>query len=234
MVGAVVGAASALLWSSTPAVAGFPAELRLEYSFDTVNDGVVTDLTGRGHDLTLSGAWSVSEGVSSPAVAFAPVSLANTPHAKDLNPVGREFALTVSFRLPGDTSGVTDTPNMAQKGFWGDAAQFKMQLKPDIAAVQCRFKGTLGAKLLTSSVTGVDDGAWHTATCWKSAGKIGVTVDGTDTATTAAIGDIANTRPFRVGAKTLNSSTDQFVGDIDYVSLAMGDQAAVRSRAGVG
>ena len=224
-------AVSSVMLATLPAAAGMPAKIRAEYTFDSIVGGVVADRSGRGHDLTLSGNYSSVAGPSSPAVAFAPISRAATPSTSDLNPVSREFAVSVVFRIHDDTSALTDTPNLAQKGFWGDAAQWKMQLKPDVAAIQCRFKGTSGAKLLTSPVTGVDNGVWHTATCWRSGGTIGVTVDGIDKATTAAIGDITNNRPMLIGAKSLTSSTDQFTGDVDYVSVAVGDDAAALSRA---
>jgi len=225
--------AAALLMSLAcvpAATAGEPAKLRAEYTFDSISNNTVVDGSGRGHLLTIIGNFSQTAGPSSPAVAFAPISRASTPHKTDLNPDGREFAVTVVFRVPEDTSTLTDTPNLAQKGFWNDAAQWKMQLKPETAAVQCRFKGTLGARLLTSTVTDVDDSDWHTATCWRSGAQIGVTVDGVDTSATAPTGTIANTRPMLIGAKSLTSSTDQFTGDIDYVAVAAGDDAAQLSR----
>jgi len=223
-------AVSLMSWACLPATAGTPAKLRAEYTFNSISNDTVVDASGRGHPLTVSGNYSPTAGPTSPAVAFAPISRASTPHKVDLNPDGREFAVTVVFRVPTDTSTLTDTPNLAQKGFWGDAAQWKMQLKPENAAVQCRFKGTLGARLLTSSVTAVDDGDWHTATCWRSGAQMGVTVDGADTSAAAPTGDIANTRPMLIGAKSLTSSTDQFTGDIDYVAIAVGDDAAQVSR----
>jgi hypothetical protein len=60
-----------------------------------------------------------------------------------------------------------------------------------------------------------------------------VTVDGVDTTTSAWVGDIANTRPMLIGARSLNSSTDQFTGEIDYVAFATGDGAGDVSRRGV-
>lgn len=231
--GMASGVVAMLSWATLPASAGTPATLRAEYTFDTISNGVVADMTGRGHSLTLSGNYRVVDGPSSPAIGFAPISRASTPHMADLNPVGREFAVTVTFRTATDIGALTDTPNIAQKGLFNDAGQWKMQLKPDVAAVQCRFKGTTAARLLTSSVTGVDDGLWHTATCWRAAGQLGVTVDGVDTTASAWVGDIANTRPMLIGAKSLTSSTDQFTGDIDYVGFATGDGADQVSRRGV-
>ncbi|MCZ3385684.1 MAG: hypothetical protein LH630_01635 [Actinomycetia bacterium] len=232
-------AGSLMAWAALPAVAGTPATLRVEYTFDrltpvTIDPPTATtgDLTGRSHLLTLSGNYAAVTGPTSPAVRFSPISRAATPHKADLNPVGREFAVTVVFRIAGDTSGISDTPNMAQKGFYGDVGQWKMQLKPDVASVQCRFKGTLDARLITSPVTGVDDGVWHTATCWRSGNQVGVTVDATDTAVTSSVGDIANSRQMLIGAKSLSSAADQFAGEIDYVAMAVGDGAAAVSRAG--
>lgn len=239
MVGAACGAASLMMWAAVPASAGAPATLRVAYTFDTLTQvttdpptATTDDLTARGHLLTLSGNYATVAGPASPAVGFSPISRAATPNKSDLNPVGREFAFTVVFRIASDTSALTDTPNMTQKGLYGDAAQWKMQLKPDVAAVQCRFKGTLGARLITSPVAGVDDGIWHTATCWRSGTQVGVTVDGTDAAVTTSVGDIVNTRPMFIGAKSLTSGSDQFTGEIDYVALAVGDGAAAVSRAG--
>lgn len=230
---AAVGATllvSIVLAASVPASAGVPAMLRAEYTFDVVNDGIVDDLSGRGHALTLSGNYSSADGLATPAVAFAPVSRAATPHVANLNPVRREFAVSVVFRIADDISALTDTPNMVQKGFFNDPGQWKMQLQPDIAAVQCRIKGTVSAQLLTSSVTEVDDGLWHTATCWRAGAWVGVTVDGVDVSVNQAVGDVANGRPMLIGAKSLSSITDQFTGEIDYVALAIGQGAATTSR----
>lgn len=206
------------------------ATLKAEYTFDVTEGGVVDDLTGLGHTMTLTGSWSVTEGVSTPAVAFGAPSMGKTPHDKALNPRAREFAVTAVFRIPQDTSGLRDTPNMVQKGLYGDPGQWKMQLNPGPAAVQCRLKGSLRAYLITSAVSGVDDGNWHTATCWRTGGVVGVTVDGIDTQHTINVGDIANGRPLQVGAKRLWSTGDQFPGVMDYVAVAMGEDASARSR----
>lgn len=217
---------------SQPASAGVPATIRAEYTFESLNGDVVPDATGAGHDLALTGSFRETDGPLNRAVAFDPISRGSTASHDDLNPEGREFAVTVVFRLPTDTSALTDTPNMAQKGTFGDAGQWKMQLKPAPAAVQCRFKGSLGAVLLTSSVTDLDDAVWHTATCWRSGSTVGVTVDGTERTTSASTGTIVNSRRMLLGNKTLRSSTDQFPGEIGYVAIATGDGAAEVSRLG--
>jgi hypothetical protein len=221
-----------LAWAALPASAGVPATVRAEFTFETLSGDTVPDVSGGGHDVVLKGSFRETEGPLNRAVAFDPISRGSTPTDDDLNPDGREFAVTVVFRLPTDTSALPDTPNMAQKGTFGDDGQWKMQLKPGPASVQCRFKGTLGAVLLTSTVVDLDDAAWHTSTCWRSGSDVGVTVDGVETTATASTGVITNTRRMLLGNKTLRSSTDQFPGEIGYVAVATGDGAAAASRAG--
>ncbi len=225
-------AVALLSWAALPASAGVPATVRAEFTFETLSGDTVPDASGAGHDLVLKGSFRQTQGPVNKAVAFDPISRGSTPDDADLNPDGREFAVTVVFRLPADTSALPDTPNMAQKGTFGDEGQWKMQLKPGPASVQCRFKGTLGAVLLTSTVTDLDDAAWHTSTCWRSGSTVGVTVDGVETTISTATGTITNTRRMLVGNKTLRSSTDQFPGEIGYVAVATGDGAAAVSRAG--
>jgi hypothetical protein len=103
---------------------------------------------------------------------------------------------------------------------------------PGPASIQCRFKGTRTHYLLTSGVTGVDDGAWHTATCWRTGGVVGVTVDGVAVQHLVDVGDITNRRALHVGGKALTAATDQFPGVLDYVAVAIGPGAELASRAG--
>ena len=86
LAGAACGAVALMSLTTVSASAGTPATLRVEYTFDSLNE-VTT----------------------------------NPPTA------------TVVFRIDSDTSSLTDPPNITQKGFYGDVAQWKMQLRPDVA-----------------------------------------------------------------------------------------------------
>jgi hypothetical protein len=88
--------------------------------------------------------------------------------------------------------------------------------------------------MVTSSVTGVDDAGWHTATCWRAGSQVGVTVDEVTTASTGSVGDLSNSRQLTIGAKSVTSSSDQFIGDIDYFAFATGDGAAALTQRGAG
>jgi len=224
-----VAALAAALVPGTASFAAPPAKKVFEYTFDSAAAGVVADVTGKNHALTLQGAWDASSGINSGAVSFAHPSYGNSPAKSDLNPGSSEFAVTAVFRV-GDLSGLGDTPNIVQKGFFNDPGQWKMQLNHSTGAVQCRFKGSSGAMLVTSPVTGVDDGGWHTAVCWRTSSQLGVTVDGVRTPVSAKVGAISTTRPLRVGGKSLSATSDQFVGVLDYLSFAVGVKAETVSR----
>ena len=225
--------AGAVLMPGLPASAANQATLVAQYNFDVISGNTVADITNKGHTLTLSGSWSRTTGAAgTQAVSFKPVSLGDSPSKTDLNPLSGGFAVTTVFKLPGNISNVPDTPNIVQKGFYNDAGQWKMQLKPATAIVQCRFKGTTNAVLLSSQVQRVDDGAWHTSTCWRDGTQLGVTVDGITNQVTASVGSIASGRSMRVGAKSLSATTDQFTGSVDYVAVALGSNAAVVTQMG--
>jgi hypothetical protein len=227
---AVLCAAVGLLLPASPAMAAATATLHAEYTFDTLNGSTVPDTTGLGHDLTLGGNWSVAPGISTPAVQFTKPSLGSTPSKPDLNPKAQQFAVSAVFRLPSSTASLPDTPNLVQKGFYNDPAQWKMQLNPGPGVIECRFKGTLGARLLSSTLTRIDDGAWHVASCWRQGSTLGITVDNVTNTAHLDVGSIANNRPMLVGAKSMTSTTDQFPGIVDYVGLAMGKGALKVSR----
>ncbi|MEO8330357.1 MAG: LamG-like jellyroll fold domain-containing protein [Candidatus Nanopelagicales bacterium] len=229
-IGVLAGAA---LMPGLPASATNQATLVAQYNFDVINGNTVADVTNKGHTLTLNGSWTTTTGAAgSQAVSFQPFSMGDSPSKTDLNPSTKGFAVTTVFKLPGDISNVPDTPNIVQKGFFNDPGQWKMQLKPSTAIVQCRFKGTTKAVLLSSQVQGVDDGAWHTSTCWRDGTQLGVTVDGVTTQITANVGSIASGRSLRVGAKSLSAATDQFTGSLDYVAVAVGPNAAAVTQMG--
>ena len=231
--GVLIAGSAALVLPASPAAAK-AATLKVEYTFDSIVASQVTDETGRGHTLTLQGSWAQVPGNSGSAVQFVKPSLGSSPNKADLNPGTKEFAVTTVFKLPNSTANLPDTPNIAQKGLYSDSAQWKMQLNPKPGVIECRFKGSAGAQLLSSAVTRVDDGVWHTASCWRSGNQLGVTVDDVTTQITANVGDISNQKPIQVGAKSMTSTSDQFPGIVDYFSLAVGKGALGVSRAGAG
>ena len=118
--------------------------------------------------FTGSGILAASGKVGGAVEFTASPSLGTVAHSQNDNPGTQNFAVGVVFTsrpIPSRSY----SGNLVQKGLFGDAGQVKLQLDTSHGGtVACRIKGRSGATMLVSSVT-VDDGAWHTATCWPSA-----------------------------------------------------------------
>jgi hypothetical protein len=190
----------------------------------TVVDGQVPALAGSA-PMSLYGYWQSVQGKVGGAVEFKTASSYGVADGTaGRNPKKMNFALGAVFRsstIPDSYSG-----NLAQKGFWEDSGQVKLQLVPDGGGtVNCRIKGSRAAKFVRSSIQ-VGDNQWHSALCWREGGTLGLTVDGVTTTIQAAVGNIAGSRPLNVANKTASSTwADQLVGAIDCVVLATGVDA---------
>ena len=224
LTGALVGAApapaanniSTLLSGATPVAAW-------DFSTATTADPTVVDTIG-GRNGTLSGNWSPAVGPNNApgAVAFNDPSMMTVNPDPVLNPGFGDFAIRARVRV---TGAVVGSPNITQRGYYYDSAQYKMQIEPDNGGtLVCRLKGSRGT-LMLSAVTPILDGLWHTVTCGRRYRQLFLLQDGVTVAinSTARIGDITSSRPLVAGAKYLYGvDPDQFPGEIarlEYITL---------------
>lgn len=212
--------------SSADATSAPPSQVVAAWAFDAAGaDGTIGDVSGLGHPLAVAGRWSLGSGsAGTGAVRFTAQSFGTTMLPA---PEASEVAVTAVLRslVP---KPFKDTPNVLQDGLFGDPSQVKMQLaKTTKGEAQCRFKGSLGAILLNGPSVAVNDGAWHTVTCWRQGATVGVTVDAKTTTAVFDVGSISPIRPMTVAARGLlqGDLSDQFIGDIDAVVWAAGDGA---------
>ena len=188
--------------------------------------GVVPDAQGtQPMTFTGSGILAASGKVGGAVEFTASPSLGTVAHSQNDNPGTQNFAVGVVFTsrpIPSRSY----SGNLVQKGLFGDAGQVKLQLDTSHGGtVACRIKGRSGATMLVSSVT-VDDGAWHTATCWRDGSVVGVTVDGVQRSVTWSPGSIANTKNLTVGnKKSTAGASDQLFGRIDLVTWVIDPDA---------
>lgn len=195
------------------------------WGMDLVN-GVVQDARGT-QLMTFTGSGILpATGLVGGAVEFASSpSLATVSNSQNDNPGTQNFALGLVFTtrpIPSrDYSG-----NLMQKGLFGDAGQVKLQLSTsNQGTVDCRIKGRSGAKIIVSTVN-VDDGAWHSAVCWRAGSAVGVTVDGVVTSATWSPGAISNTRNLVLGNKGANAgASDQLFGRVDFATWVIDPNA---------
>jgi hypothetical protein len=192
-----------------------------------LSGGVVRDANGT-QTMSFSGQGVLSAtGFVGGAVEFtrAP-SLGTAANSRYDNPGSQNFALGIVFTSQSIPNTSSYSGNLIQKGLFGDPGQVKLQLVPQAqGTVNCRIKGTSGAKIVTSSVN-VDNGAWHTAVCWRSGNVVGVTVDGVVTSLAWNPGSISNAKDLTLGNKTAQAgSSDQHFGRTDFATWVIDPNA---------
>jgi Laminin G domain len=192
-----------------------------------LSGGVVRDANGT-QSMTFTGLGVLSaSGLVGGAVEFtrAP-SLGMAANSRYDNPGTQNFAMGIVFTSQPIPNTSSYSGNLMQKGLFGDPGQVKLQLVPQAqGTVNCRVKGTSGAKIITSSVN-VDNGAWHTAVCWRAGNVVGVTVDGVVTSLAWNPGSISNTKDLTLGNKTAKAeSSDQHFGRTDFATWVIDPNA---------
>jgi len=193
-----------------------------------VVDGKTSNLA-EGSAMTFSGPRRNIRGLIGRAVRFTDAaSLGVGGSTRQHNPGTRNFAFSETFTSEHIPSGYSG--NLMQKGYFNDPGQIKMQLVPaDQGTVECRIKGTAGARTVHSPVV-VDDGRWHTATCFRQSDWVGLTVDAVTKKLHWSPGSIANTRTVRVGNKNDTAGrSDQHFGGVDCAVYTI--QGAARRQA---
>ncbi len=192
-----------------------------------LSGGVVGDANGtQPMTFTGPGVGSVTGRVGGAVELTRAPSLGTVANTRYDNPGNQNFAMGVVFTSQPIPSSGGYSGNLMQKGLFGDPGQVKLQLVPPAkGTVNCRIKGTSGARIITSSVN-VDDGAWHTAVCWRSGSLVGVTVDGVVTSLAWNPGSVSNTKNLTLGNKTAKAgSSDQHFGRTDFATWVIDPNA---------
>ena len=146
-----------------------------------------------------------------------PAHVVRVAHDSRLNPGSGNFA--VEFRMRTTHS----FGNVIQKGQAGaGGGYFKFQ-QPS-GKISCLFRGSLGSSTASSGTVRVNDGAWHTVRCERTASSVVMRVDGVITGRNSnPTGTIANTKPLSIAGKLncdqVTVTCDYFAGDIDYVKI---------------
>jgi laminin G domain protein len=112
--------------------------------------------------------------------------------------------------------------NIVQKGqATVPGGNWKFQIPNGI--VQCLFRGSAGS-IIVSAHHAINDGAWHTVRCDRTANRVAMTIDGSGEAyRTGATGTIANSWPVTIGGKIacdqVKVGCDYYAGDLGRVEI---------------
>lgn len=138
-----------------------------------------------------------------------------------LNPGSGTYIVTLRYR--------TTQPfgNIVQKGQGGATGGY-FKIENPGGHLNCVFRGTgpTGSFLRkdVESPRALDDGAWHTAVCTRTAKALTLTIDGVVVATArGSSGTISNSNPLTIGGKLncdqIKVTCDYFTGALDYVTI---------------
>jgi len=142
-------------------------------------------------------------------------------NSSSLNPGSGTYTVSLRYRT------TQHFGNIVQKGQAGSAGGYFKVENPH-GQINCVFRGVVSGKLVRKAVTSpavLSDGAFHVATCTRTANALTLTIDGSvvDTAH-GSTGNISNTRPVTIGGKLncdqVNTTCDYYTGDIDWVKLS--------------
>jgi hypothetical protein len=164
--------------------------------------------------------WAFTQPNAAPA---KPERLVQVRDNSLLDPGTRDYAVTIRY------STTQAFGNLLQKGQSGARGGYwKFQAPKGV--LSCLFRGAEGSKSVNSGVP-LNDGAWHTVRCERTADRLTMTVDaGTSAQITrralGVTGNISNSNPLTIGGKAncdqITITCDYFTGAIDYVRIQAG------------
>jgi len=149
----------------------------------------------------------------------------SVPYSASLVPGSQNVSATVEINttaMPGTGGLDFDILRSSKAG-----QEYKIELFPKSgkALALCFFSGSLAPKQITAGPA-LNNGAWHTITCAKTANQISLTVDGVVVKTAAIqIGTIVHKiTPLTIGWKPASGTTgeDFYIGKLRNVSVSIG------------
>jgi hypothetical protein len=139
-----------------------------------------------------------------------------------LNPGTGTYTVTLRYRT------TKHFGNIVQKGQAGSAGGY-FKLENPGGHLNCVFRGTNSAgafqRKAVESPAVLSNGAWHVATCTRTATGLTLNIDGSVVATAkGSSGTISNSRPITIAGKLacdqVKTTCDYFTGDIDYIRIS--------------
>ena len=230
--------AGAVMWGSAllPAQANAPTAAEtlkpanVVYQFNKIKPGgIVRDVSPpTNRQMVLRGNWkrATAANGTKKAVAFRARSIGVIKRSATLIPKRRAFAVSMVVKVRKFVG--NDSPNLAQVGFYRQKGQWKVEVLPNSGYILFRVKGTNGAAAVASRVS-IDDGKYHLVTCYRKKGEIGVIIDGVKRTRSASTGSVLSPRNVTIANKHSTTAEDQFRGNFDYFSIALGRQSVARS-----
>ncbi len=178
-------------------------------------NGTIGTSVGR---VTLNGVnafhWSDTAKNSPPA---QPERLVTVNHTR-LNPGTAEYSITLRYRSRQSGNNILQKGQATTPGvYW--------KIQQPMGRLTCLFRDENRNTKSVKSPQPLNDGAWHTVKCTRTATAVLMWIDGRSTPIRAngTTGRISNSVPLAIGGKKncdqVTITCDYFVGDIDWVKI---------------
>ncbi len=190
----------------------------------TVTSPLAFDVSGQGNDGTLHNVTATGEYYS-----FGDSAYISVPASSSINPDTEDYTYGVTMRLPADYVYTHDLSLVRRGASKLGGAYYKMELiyrkSTGNTVLVCAMRDQDGhTGYVQVSASGLNDGAWHTLECAKTATSVTLTKN-TNTYTNAAtVGNLSSNRPLNFGAEQVTETTfwEHFPGDMDSIVITKG------------
>jgi hypothetical protein len=175
----------------------------------------MTDSAGTNNG-TPHGVGLDPSGFAGAAYLFSGSSWVSVPNAAALNPGSANVTISLHIKTIQPAPPTVEDWDLVRKGLYTDGSEFKVEYYPS-AQAGCAFGGSQGYSGEHPAGPRLDDGAWHTIQCRKTATGISTIVDGTTVySRTFAVGSIANSADVAIGARP---GSEYFQGSVDEIAI---------------
>ena len=177
--------------------------------------GTMIDSAGTNNG-TLHGVGLDPAGFAGAAYSFGGSSWVSVPNAAALNPGSANVTISLHIKTTKPAPPTVEDWDLVRKGLFTDGSEFKIEYYPT-AQAGCAFGGSQGYSGEHPAGPALDNGAWHTIECRKTATGISTTIDGTTVySANIAVGSISNSADVAIGARP---GSEYFQGSIDEVAI---------------
>jgi PKD domain/Laminin G domain len=232
---AAFGLAAAALVSAGPAQAAATTNSAFWSMDEAAGSLSMADSSGAGITGTL-GADVLASALFNGATAYRfadisptlpparPEHLVQVPENDALDPGTSDYAVTVRYRTTKSYGNVLQKgQNATTGGYW--------KFEQPNGFMTCLFKGSRAEQRAVTSKTALNDGAWHTVRCERTATGVSMYVDGVfSSQLRGTTGTINNNWELSIGGKSrcdqVKTTCDYFTGDVDYVRIEKGSGGA--------
>jgi hypothetical protein len=218
-----VSVPAVLLVAALPAAAA--STVVLNYTGDETSGTVAVDSSAYGnngslHQVALGGQVYSFNGST---------SYIQTPASTSINPGTSDYTYSVRMVLPAGYTWSHDLSLVRRGSAKFAGAYYKAELIWHKSTAKmvfvCAMRDSTGNRgFVSTSAQTLNDGAWHTLGCAKTATSVTLTKDAKVITRSATVGDLSSAQPLNFGAEQIDATSfwEHFPGQMDDITITKG------------